>query len=95
MLRYDPAFNPPAPYIDVRVYHPLDASKSTPCRAKLDTGADMCVIPDRLVSQLQLRPYRTITARGYDRVPMPKDVYVIRIDVEGQPTGPLDAVATP
>lgn len=55
----------------------------------------MCVIPSQLVDQLQLRPYRTIVARGYDRIPTPRDVYVIRIDLEGQRIGPLDAVATP
>ncbi len=55
----------------------------------------MCVIPDTLADQLQLTAYRTTIARGFDRFPVPKDVYLIRLEVEGYSVGPLEAVEAP
>lgn len=49
---YDQSRNPSAPFIDMRVTGPT--GKSSYERGKIDTGADMTVIPDYLVKSLGL-----------------------------------------
>ena len=45
---YDRAFNPPAPVADVTVANPVATNKRFLLRGKLDTGADITVIPEKL-----------------------------------------------
>lgn len=54
MYHYDPTFSPPAPSINLILHHPADPARAMPSRGKLDTGADLCVISQRLVTELQL-----------------------------------------
>ena len=56
MPAYDNSYNPPAPVADVVVAHPVRGARRSALRGKLDSGADITVIPERLVSQLGLMP---------------------------------------
>jgi hypothetical protein len=56
MPAYDPAFSPPAPVADVTVVHPTTGVNSGALRGKLDSGADVTVIPQRLVAELGMTP---------------------------------------
>jgi hypothetical protein len=45
MWAYDQGEEPPAPYLDMVIRHPDDATKTLHLRAKVDTGADISAIP--------------------------------------------------
>ncbi len=83
MPAYDPAFNPPAPVAEVIIAHPLTARKSAVLRGKLDTGADVTVIPEGLAEQLGFSPKGRVWIRGYDGSYSQRPVYYIRLTVEG------------
>jgi hypothetical protein len=55
MPDYDRTFHPPAPAVMVTLAHPTTGATSGPIRAKLNTGADVTVIPDAIVPQLALQ----------------------------------------
>jgi len=83
MPAYDPSFNPPAPVIDVIVAHPITGASSGSLRAKLDSGADVTVIPERLVVQLRMTPKGRAWTRGYDGTYSQRPVYYVRLTVQG------------
>jgi len=80
---YDRAFNPPAPVADVTVANPVATNKSFVLRGKLDTGADITVIPEELVSPLGIRPRSRAWTRGYDGTYAQRPVYYVRLTLEG------------
>lgn len=83
MPAYDFAYNPPAPLAEVTIIHPVTAKKSAALRGKLDSGADVTVIPERLVGQLGISPKGRIWTRGYDGTYSQRPLYYIRLTVEG------------
>lgn len=54
MPAYDHNFNPPAPVAEVTVVHIVTGASSASLFGKLDSGADVTVIPEKLVAQLSL-----------------------------------------
>lgn len=83
MPAYDQHFVPPAPVADVIVAHPVTDVISSPFRGKLDTGADLTVIPERLVAELGLPARGRMWVRGYDGTYSQRAVYYVRLYVEG------------
>ena len=55
-----------APVADVTVAHPVTGATRGVARGKLDTGAGLSIIPERLVGELALSPHGQIWARSYD-----------------------------
>ncbi len=94
MPAYDSNFNPPAPVADVTVAHPVTGDESSVLRGKLDTGADVTVILERLVAQLGLIPKGKIWTRGYDGTYSQRLVYYVRMSVEGFLVVSVRCVAT-
>jgi hypothetical protein len=80
---YDNSFSPPAPVADVVVFHPITGMSSGALRGKLDSGADITVIPERLVAQLSLTPKGYTWTRGYDGTYSRRLLYYVRIVVAG------------
>lgn len=83
MPAYDSAFSPPAAIADVSVAHPVTGASSGALRGKLDSGADVTVIPERLVAQLKIAPKGRIWTRGYDNTYSQRALYYVRLTVEG------------
>ncbi len=65
MPAYDTSFKPPAPIADVTLSHPVTGA-SAALRGKIDTGADITIIPNRLVTQLGLAPKGLVWTRSFD-----------------------------
>ncbi len=66
MMDYDgDHYVPPAPALSVRVSNPY-LRRSEKLRAKLDTGADVTVLPTKSLKGLGLVPVRVVKVRGYD-----------------------------
>jgi predicted aspartyl protease len=63
---YNTALLPPAPFAPVRLASLTDHAEPVAIQAKIDTGADLTVIPLRLIEQLQLMPAGEIEVEGYD-----------------------------
>ena len=94
MPAYDTSFNPPAPVADVAVAHPVTGVSSGTLRGKLDSGADVTVIPARLVASLNLTPSGHIWTRSYDGTYARRLVYYVRLTVEGFALPSVRCIAT-
>ncbi len=53
---YDTTFDPPAPFLPIRMSNLTDTLELQSVVAKVDTGADITAIPARLIGQLSLMP---------------------------------------
>lgn len=82
MPAFDHSFIPPAPVADVVVRHPVSSAHSGVLRGKLDTGADLTVIPESLVTQLGLAARSHLWARGFDGTFSQRPVYYVRFRIE-------------
>jgi predicted aspartyl protease len=80
---FDFHFTPPAPVGGVVITHPITGASSVLLRGKLDTGADVSVIPETLVSQLSLTAKAYLWARGFDGTFSQRPVYYVRLSLEG------------
>ena len=77
------------------VTHPVTGVHSAALRGKLDTGADVTVIPERLVSQLGLTPKGLVWTRGYDGTYSQRPVYYARMTVEDFVVTAVRCIAAP
>ena len=94
MPAYDRAFNPPAPVADVTIANPVTPNKRSRLRGKMDTGADITVIPERLVVPLGISPKGRVWTRGYDGTYTQRPVYYIRLTLEGFVRATARCIAT-
>jgi len=76
---YDRNFSPPAPIAQVVITHPVSGTGSGLLQGKLDTGADITVIPETLVTKLGLSAKAYLWARStFSHRP----VYYVRLSIE-------------
>lgn len=64
-MKYSLDYSPPAPSLKVEVTRPFSDS-SLELRARLDTGADMTVLPQRAVGELRLLPASRVSVSSFD-----------------------------
>jgi predicted aspartyl protease len=56
MIPYDNSFSPPAPVIQATIQNINAPSQRVVVPMQIDTGADLCIIPESIVSVLNLEP---------------------------------------
>lgn len=61
---------------------------------KIDTGADICAIPDLLIAELSLPPVGTVRAAGYAGELREAAVYRVDLDISGVLHGQMKALST-
>jgi predicted aspartyl protease len=79
---FDSTFKPPAPVAEVVVSHPVTHITSDLLLGKLDTGADMTILPKSVIEVLGLESRSSIMARGFDGRVSRMSVYYVRLVVE-------------
>jgi predicted aspartyl protease len=88
-------FYPPCPAVDIRIETPISTGKSTSILAQIDTGADLCVVPLRVIRELNLQPYRTNRIEEHDGKESIQEVYRVRIAISDFPSFTVDAIYYP
>ena len=94
MYRYDPRFAPPAPYVPVQLRNP-DTGTTTTISAKIDSGADMSVLPQAVVANLALEPTGDILASGYDRKPVLLPTYNVTFEIQDYTIQDVEVTVSP
>jgi predicted aspartyl protease len=89
----DRGFIPPAPIVPVRVAAPGGIDRVR-LLGKLDTGADLCAVPDPVVGELDLVPVRIVRAAGFAGTLSEVATYRIDIELDGIAFAHVEAVAT-
>jgi len=94
-MEYDKAnYVPPAPSVEVSVSKPY-SEESRKQRGKLDTGADISVIPFGFVRELGLVPARKLLARGYDGREGSVTTYYVNMSIQEFSFELVEVAATP
>ncbi len=78
---YGRQYEPPAPVLRVRVGRP-GTRPALLLAALVDTGADLCVLPDGLPERLDLPAVGHLTVAGVDGRPQSLTAYVAELAVE-------------
>jgi len=65
MPRYDTSVQPPAPFADILILHPSDRKQTRRIRGKLDSGADISVIPESFLLPPSVSPSSPSLARSF------------------------------
>jgi len=80
--KYSKNFTPPAPVIEISVSVPLSKDNIS-LTALMDSGADITVIPERIISQLKMRRVDSTLASGFGKGVIEATVYAAILSVEG------------
>ncbi len=83
MIRYDLAeFEPPAPVADLEVSNPATHAAERG-RGKLDTGADVSVIPEAWAAKLHLMPAGFFEVASFDGRVTETPTYYVNVSMNG------------
>jgi predicted aspartyl protease len=80
---YDQNYWPPFPTIEIVIANPFSDQATDPMPAKVDTGADMTVIPRRLAAELGLTPFSRVLVQGFRGQPEMTRTYPADVNVNG------------
>lgn len=81
MIRYDLAeFEPPAPVADVEVSNPITHAAEKG-KAKIDTGADVSVIPEAWIARLRLLPAGVFEVSSFDGRVVETPAYYVNVSM--------------
>ncbi|MFQ5340061.1 MAG: retroviral-like aspartic protease family protein [Anaerolineae bacterium] len=83
MIAYDQSFVPPAPVLTVDISVVDEPNQRQAVPALLDTAADISVLPDSLVDQLELAPVTETWVEGFEERAVPASVYVVAVHIAG------------
>ena len=95
MFKYDMLKIPPAPFLEVRLINPA-LSISYTYRGKIDTGADLTVVPTHIVYELKLQPRGSVRIRGYrhDEPLRRLPLYYVDVELAGYRFRSIKAIST-
>lgn len=94
-MKYDSALDPPGPMVDVTIRPIGRAEPKHTLPGKLDTGADITVIPPSLVDDLQLIPEMPIAMMSYDGLETERAAYFVDLEIAGHKLESIEVVAAP
>lgn len=94
-MKYDSALDPPGPMVDVTIRSIGRAEPKHILPGKLDTGADITVIPPSLVDDLQLIPEMPIVMMSYDGIETRRVAYFVDLEIAGHKLESIEVVAAP
>jgi len=77
-MKYSFDYNPPAPSLKVRFNSP-PSTHSIELEAKLDTGADITVLPQHAISELRLIPAGRVSVSSFDGREEQKYTYFVNL----------------
>ena len=95
MLRYSIEFDPPAPVVGFKVYCPVDHQRVANVSGELDSGAEISVVPQRLVDELRLVPRRGMVTQAYDGTQSQWATYMVDLEIEGCEVHDVEVIALP
>jgi predicted aspartyl protease len=93
MTEYSRDFDPPAPFIDMIVAAPSDSGSQRSVGALLDTGAEVSVIPQQIVHELELSPYAEMVIEAFDGRRQRVNLYVVALEIAGTRLSLVRAIA--
>lgn len=89
------AVYPPAPALEIILTNPLSGRRSAYYHAILDTGADITVVPAKMLSQLSLSPMRRERVSGLWGGSSVVKLYVVDVEIAGQTFTGTEVVESP
>ncbi len=89
----DRGFDPPAPVVPARVRGP-DGPDWKSVTAKLDTGADLCAVPENILEALDVAPVRVVRAATFTGALHEVPVYRVDLELGGELLRRVEALAT-
>lgn len=90
---YSRDFSPPAPMLALVVRSP-GGTETRHIEGKLDTGADICALPDSVIADLDLPPVRTVRAAGFGGVLQEVLLFHVDLEVAGRRSKHVEALST-
>lgn len=95
MTSYNSTFDPPAPFVTIQVSPINQKEYGSTVDCLLDTGADLSLIPLRLVTELNLYPEDAIIVEGFDGKRQELQLFAVDMLVEGIHLVSSEVVAYP
>jgi clan AA aspartic protease len=80
-MKYNFEYSPPAPSLTVKLTRPL-SDRSLEIQAKLDTGADMTILPQDAIDELGLIPSSYVYVQSFDGRRVLRYTYLVNISFQ-------------
>lgn len=81
-MNYSSEYSPPAPSLKVKLTKPF-SGRSLELQAKLDTGADITVLPQHTISELRLIPASRVSVSSFDGQEARRYTYFVNLSFNG------------
>ncbi|MGC8912103.1 MAG: retropepsin-like aspartic protease [Nitrososphaeria archaeon] len=80
-MKYSFEYTPPAPSLTVKLTRPF-SDHSLELKAKLDTGADITVLPQHVIDKLELIPSSLVSILSFDGKKVQRYTYFVNISFQ-------------
>jgi predicted aspartyl protease len=79
-MKYDEAFDPPAPFAEIVLRNAQTGERSAKVRMLLDTGADISLLPLKTIEQMKFKAStETVHLFGFDESQSVAEIYNLQI----------------